>query len=189
MVNSSSGLYDISFGQQLNKAQNSAAQARPKAYVILDQLAQFYDQLSNSSSLSPDSAMTETKHLELADMLNNGALKGVETKIAGILTAGIIQKQFGGAGNAITAKAQQQAQQEQVKGILEGFQQVMEQRMKFLARIMYENSLADEQSKQLNKLAGSDMASASGYSEEKINAMDDISYTQVMDPEDLELNA
>lgn len=178
------------FWQQLNKAATSAYIATPAVYRIMDQFASMYDSLSNSSSLSPNSAMTEVKQLNLSQKMQDGVLAGVESKITGVLQAGIMQNFFsGGGGDAIGAQARQAAQQEQVKAIIETTTAKVEQRLQLLAKIMYENALADEQTKQLNKLAGSDMASINGYSDEKINAMEDLANTVVQEPDDLEINA
>jgi hypothetical protein len=177
------------FWQQLNKASTSAFIATPAVYRIMDQFASMYDSLSNSSSLSPNSAMTEVKQLNLSQKMQDGVLAGVESKITGVLQAGIIQSFFGEGPDPITAKARQAAQQEQVKAIIETTTAKIENRLQLLAKIMYENALADEQTKQLNKLAGSDMASINGYSDEKINAMDDLANTVVQEPDDLEINA
>jgi hypothetical protein len=177
------------FWQQLNKASTSAFIATPAVYRIMDQFASMYDSLSNSSSLSPDNAMTEVKQLNLSQKMQDGVLAGVEAKITGVLQAGIMQNFFGGGSDPISAKAQQAAQQEQVKAIIETTTAKIEHRLQLLAKIMYENALADEQTQQLNKLAGSDMASINGYSDEKINAMEDLAYTVVQEPDDLEINA
>ena len=174
------------FWKQLNRASNSAFMATPAVYRIMDQFATQYDQLSNSSSLSPDSALTETKMLDISGKMQGGVLKGIEEQIYTILASGAMQSYFGGQSDPISAQARSQAQQDQIKKIIESKTSLIEHRMKLLAKIMYENALADEQTEQLNKLAGSDMASASGYSEEKINAMEDLSNTVTMEPDDLE---
>ena len=175
--------------QSINKAQGSAELARPKEYQLLDKLAQFYDEMSNSSSLSPYSAMTEVKHLDLAEKMGKGVLQGIQDSVEQVLISGAMMKHFAGSGGPIAAKARQEAQQKQIEQLIKSKVALVEQRMQMLARVMYENALADEQTRQLAKLEGSDMASSKGYSEEKINAMNDIAYTVSMDPQDLELNA
>lgn len=182
------------FGRQLAKASQSAFIATPAFYKIADQFGSMVDQLSNNSSLN---VLTDQmgKQLKLGDMMNgpNGILNGIQGQVEGILLSGVMNSFFSsdssGIGGKIAQQARAQANEEQIKKLLESKTKQIEHRMQMLAKMMYENAMHDEITKQENKLAGSDMASVAGYSEEKINAMEDLAYTVVMEPDDLEINA
>jgi hypothetical protein len=179
------------FFKQMARASQSAFIATPAFYKIADQFGSMVDQLSNSSSLN---VLTDQmgKQFKLGDMMSgpNGVLAGIQQQVEGILLGGVMMSYFGGgSGGEIAQKAQAQANEEQIKKLLESKTKTIEHRMQMLAKMMYENAMHDEITRQEQKLGGSDMASASGYSEEKINAMQDLAYTTVMEPDDLEINA
>lgn len=177
------------FFKQMTRATQSAFIATPAFYKIADQFGTMVDQISNSSSLN---VLTDQmgKQLKLGDMMNapGGVLSGIQSQLEGILLSGVMQNFFGGETDPISAKAKSAAQQELIKGLLESKTKLIEHRMQMVAKLLYENALQDEITKQENKLGGSDMASIAGYSEEKVSAMQDLAYTVTMDPDDLEFN-
>lgn len=175
------------FWQQIGKAQSSAYIATPASYKIMDQFASMFNQLSNSGNMNV-AGLGGSKLLDLSDKMNapGGVLSGMTEKIQGILTAGIIQSFYGGPAGAVMAQAQQAAQKEEIKKVIDKGTEVLTNRLKLLARIIYDNNLAEEQSKQLNKVAGTSMGGAQGYSDSEIEVMQDITYTHVTEPDDLE---
>ncbi len=172
------------------RATQSAFIATPAFYKIADQFGSMVDGLSNSSSLN---VLTDQmgKQLKLGDKMNgpNGVLTGIQNSLEGILLGGIMASYFSGTNDPISKIARSAAQQELIKSFLESKTKIIEHRLQMVAKALYENALQDEISKQENKLGGSDMASASGYSEEKVSAMENLAYTVVMEPDDLEINA
>jgi len=171
--------------RQISQAYSSAAKGTPAAYKLMDGMAYAYDSLSNSANLSV-AGLSETDMLQISEKLVQGPLKNLEEEIAGILIAGVNQRQSN--SDPAAAKMQQQAQQEQIKKLIKTKTEKIEKRLALQARTLYERALAEEQTKQLDKLAGSDIASINGYSEEKINAMEDIANTFVQEPDDMEIN-
>ena len=178
------------YTKQMNKALQSAFVATPAVYRIMDQFATMVDSFSNSQSLNVI-VDTAEKILKFGDLLTapNGALTGLENQLAGLLQTGIIQNLVGGGQGGHVAKARQQMQQEQMKQLLERKQEQLELRMQWVAEIAYFNNMQKEITLRSNNLMGSDMASINGYSDEKLSADQDLAYTAMMHPEDLELNA
>lgn len=164
--------------KKFESARASAKRAVPATYKIADSYAVFGDERSNDQSLFVHQAVTESDIMNL-DVILKGPMQALENQIVGLLTADIGIKDP--VAKQITAKQKS----EQVKAAIESFTRRVEQQLKVIAQSKYFRKLEDAKQEQLTRMAATEYGASQGTSDQKDQAMSDITNAFDMGPDDI----
>ena len=177
------------YWQQLQQGEFAAFKSVPLAHSLWDSVAQAAGQLQSSSNLNLGELFEVDEALAFMDKYTAGPQSQLMQELTQIFTESARQSYFGGSLGGAAGQAQRQAQIDQAEKKVEAHKARTEHRYQTVALARAINKHEDEKGDQLRRMAESDMASINGYSDEKIDAMNELTYAFIQHPEDLELNA